>query len=67
MLTAGNKAIIDADRDGKQIHLFVKFSPEEYYYQGLFSLVDYTYENDKDETGKIRKELKFRLRRLKIN
>ena len=66
-LTAGNKAIVDADKDGKQIHLFVKFSPEEYFYQGLFSLVDYSYENDKDEAGTIRKELKFRLRRLAVS
>lgn len=65
-LTAGNKAIVDADKDGKQIHLFVKFSPEEYYYQGLFSLVDYSYENDKDEAGTIRKELKFRLKKLAV-
>lgn len=62
-LTLGNKAIVDAQKDGKKIHLFVKFSPQEYYYQGVFSLVDYTYENDKDETGNVRKEYKFRLRK----
>ena len=31
-MTLGNKAIVDAERDGKPIHLFVKFSPQEYYY-----------------------------------
>ena len=62
-MTLGNKAIVDAARDGKQIHLFVKFSPQEYYYQGVFSLVDYTYEDDKDESGNVRKEYKFRLRK----
>ncbi|MCD8117507.1 MAG: hypothetical protein LUE21_10420 [Oscillospiraceae bacterium] len=63
-MTKGNLAIRDAARDGKKIHLFVKFSPREYYYQGVFELVDYTYEDDKDENGNIRKEYKFRLRKL---
>jgi hypothetical protein len=62
-MTLGNKAIVDAERDGKTIHLFVKFSPQEYYYQGIFSLVNYTYEDDKDESGNVRKEYKFRLRK----
>ncbi|MGN1457844.1 MAG: hypothetical protein ACI4XP_07815 [Acutalibacteraceae bacterium] len=65
-MTLGNKAIVDAESDGKTIHLFVKFSPQEYYYQGVFSLVDYTYEDDKDESGNIRKEYKFRLRKKPI-
>lgn len=65
-LTLGNKAIVDAARDGKAIHLFVKFSPQEYYYQGIFSLVDYTYEDDKDESGNVRKEYKFRLRKKSV-
>ena len=65
-LTLGNKAIIDAECDGKAIHLFVKFSPQEYYYQGVFSLVDYTYEDDKDESGNVRKEYKFRLRKKSV-
>jgi hypothetical protein len=62
-MTLGNKAIVDAERNGKTIHLFVKFSPQEYYYQGIFSLVNYTYEDDKDESGNVRKEYKFRLRK----
>ena len=65
-MTLGNKAIVNAQSDGKEIHLFVKFSPQEYYYQGIFSLVDYTYEDDKDETGNVRKEYKFRLRKQSI-
>ena len=65
-MTLGNKAIVDAERDGKTIHLFVKFSPQEYYYQGIFSLVDYTYEDDKDESGNVRKEYKFRLRKKSV-
>lgn len=63
-MTSGNKAIVDAKVQGKQILLFVKFSPQEYYYQGIFSLVDYTYEDDKDESGNLRKEYKFRLRKM---
>lgn len=63
-MTKGNLAIRDASRNGKKIHLFVKFSPQEYYYQGIFELVDYTYEDEKDEDGNTRKEYKFRLRKV---
>ena len=63
-LTKGNLAIKNAAQDGKQIHLFVKFSPQEYYYQGIFELVDYTYEEEKDEGGNARKEYKFRLKKV---
>lgn len=63
-MTKGNLAIRDAAQNDKQIHLFVKFSPQEYYYQGIFELVDYTYEDDRDEDGSIRKEYKFRLRKV---
>lgn len=63
-LTRGNLAIKDAEKDNKDIHLFIKFSPQEYIYQGIVKLVDYSYEDDKDEDGNIRKEYKFRLRRI---
>ena len=63
-LTKGNAAIVNADRDGKKIHLFVKLSPQEYYYQGVFELVNYTHEDEEDEAGKLRKEYKFRLRKV---
>lgn len=63
-MTRGNLAIKSAASDEKEIHLFVKFSPEEYYYQGVFVLVDYTYEDDNDENGNSRKEYKFRLRKV---
>ena len=62
-MTKGNLAIKNAERDNKAIHLFVKFSPQEYYYQGVFTLVDYSYEDEQDETGNVRKEYKFRLRK----
>lgn len=65
-MSLGNKAIVDAENGEKKIHLFVKFSPQEYYYQGVFSLVDYTYEDDKDESGNMRKEYKFRLRKQSV-
>ena len=63
-MTKGNLAIKNASRDNKKIHLFVKFSAQEYYYQGEFKLVDYTYEDDKDEAGNTRKEYKFKLRKV---
>lgn len=65
-MTRGNKAIVDAVSDGKLIYLFVKLSPQEYYYQGIFALVDYTYADEKDETGNIRKEYKFKLRKQTV-
>ncbi len=63
-MTKGNSAIKNAALDGKNIHLFVKFSPQEYYYQGVFKLVDITCEDDKDEKGDTRKEYKFCLRKV---
>jgi hypothetical protein len=63
-MSSGNSAIVNASKEGKSIHLFVKFSPQEYYYQGQFDLVDYTYEDAEDEAGNIRKEYKFRLRKV---
>ena len=65
-MQSGNKAIVDAKNDKKAIHLFVKFSPKEYYYQGIFDLVDYGFEDEKDETGNMRKEYKFKLRKQQI-
>ncbi|MFT9076574.1 hypothetical protein [Ethanoligenens sp.] len=62
-MSSGNTAIVNAVEEGKDIHLFVKFSPQEYYYQSVFELVEYTYEDDLDENGNTRKEYKFRLRK----
>ncbi|MFR1372603.1 MAG: hypothetical protein ACLSA0_21210 [Eisenbergiella massiliensis] len=50
-MSKGNLAIKNAAMDGKEIHLFVKFSPKDYYYQGKFELVSYTYEDEKGENG----------------
>lgn len=63
-MTKGNLAINNAACDGKQIHLFVKFSPQEYYYQGIFELAGCTREDEKDENGISRKEYKFRLKKV---
>jgi 5-methylcytosine-specific restriction protein A len=54
-MTSGNRAILSAAEDRKAIHLFVKFSPQEYYYQGVFELADHTCEDDMDESRNIRK------------
>lgn len=59
-----NLAIREAMLNGKKIHLLVKPSPQEYYYQGVFALVDYKYENENDEAGSISKEYKFCLRKV---
>lgn len=64
-MTSRNRAIVDAATEGKVIHLFVKFSPKEYYYQGIFELTNYTYEDALDENGNTRKEYKFRLKKVK--
>lgn len=61
--TKGNKEILNASKNCKPIHLFVKFSSKEYIYQGIFNLVNYTFEDEEDELGHIRKEIKFRLRK----
>jgi hypothetical protein len=63
-MSSGNTAITNAADQRKDIHLFVKFSPQEYYYQGVFELVNYTYEDDLDENENIRKEYKFRLKKV---
>ncbi len=63
-MTSGNSAIVNAYDEGKEIHLFVKFSPKEYYYQGIFKLVDYAYDDENDELGNLRKEYKFRLKKV---
>lgn len=63
-MSKGNLAIKNAAMDGKEIHLFVKFSPKDYYYQGKFELVSYTYEDEKGENGCTRKEYKFRLKKV---
>ena len=62
-LTKGNLAIANAADDRKTIYLFVKFSPKEYYFQGKVTCVDYFSETEKDESGCIRKEYKFILRK----
>lgn len=62
-LTKGNLAIANAADDRKAIYLFVKFSPKEYYFQGKVTCVDYFSETEKDESGCIRKEYKFILRK----
>ena len=59
----GNLALRNAAIDGKDIHLLVKFSSKEYYYQGVFGLIDYKFETEKDAGGNPRKEIKFIIRR----
>ena len=60
-MEGGNLAIETAAEERKDIHLFVKISPVEYYYQGIFTLAEVTFEEGKDENGNSRMEYKFRL------
>lgn len=48
-MTRGNLSIKNAAADGKALHLFVKFSPREYYYQGVFEVVEENYVSEMDE------------------
>lgn len=63
-MTRGNLEIKNAALNGKKIHLLVNFAPKQYRYEGVYELEDYTYENDTDKAGKIRKEYKFRLKKV---
>lgn len=60
-MVGGNLAVKDAAAERKEIHLFVRFSPNEYYYQGVFELAGYVLEEGKGEDGNSRQEYKFRL------
>lgn len=64
VMARGNLAINNAAQDGKKMHLLVKFSPDEYFYQGEFKLENYKSKLDFGEDRKKRKEYKFRLRRV---
>lgn len=63
IMSAGNMAILNADRDGRVIHLLIKFSSKEYIYQGIFGLVKHYFKDEADANGRIRKEIKFVLER----
>ena len=63
-MVRGNLAITEAENNNKEIHLFIRESAQEYYYQGVFKLVEYTYEEDIGADGNVRMEYKFRLRRV---
>ena len=63
-MAKGNLAIVSAKEQGKKIYLFVKFDSTAYYFQGEMELVDYTLEDEKDSEGNLRKEYKFRLRKV---
>lgn len=64
VLNRGNAEIVNAASKGKKIYLFVKLCSNVYYYQGIFQLLNYTTEQDKDELGDYRREFKFHLQRV---
>ena len=56
----GNKAILEAKANGRDVHLFVRFKPTEYTYFGIVELVDQPYYADeRDKLGNMRKVIKF--------
>lgn len=63
-LIKGNKAIVDAAKNGKAIYLYVKFGPQEYYPQGIMKLLEYKVIKVPDKNGNIREELVFILDRI---
>ena len=63
-LTRGNKAIVESAEKGKTLHLFIKKSSKEYYYQGKFCYVIFNIEYEKDDKGNHRKVYKFRLKKI---
>ena len=63
VLNARNMAIVNSSNDNKKIILYVKFSPSEYYYQGVFKFIEYKYIND-ESSYPIRNVYQFRLRRV---
>lgn len=63
-LTRGNKAIVKSANDGRTLHLFIKKSSKEYYYQGKFCYVNRKIEDEKDDKGNLRKVYKFRLKKI---
>lgn len=64
VMKRGNLSLRDAKLGNKKILLYVKFSPQKYYYQGEFEVVDIFTEIEKDIDGKLRNEYKFRLRKV---
>ncbi len=63
-LTKGNKALAEASKNNKPIYLFIKFSSTEYYFQGRMFVKGYKLEDDNDADGNLRKEYKFKLKRV---
>ncbi len=63
-MTKGNLAIKNAARDGKKYTSSSSFLQGTIIYQGVFEMVDYIFEDEKDENGYTRKECKFRLRKV---
>ena len=63
-MTGGNAAIDNAENSEKKILLYVRLSPQEYYYQGIFKKVSKTTEAAPGADGKLRQEIKFRLKKV---
>ncbi len=69
--TARNKAMINAIHEHRPVRLLIfdysefrRINESLYYDQGLFQVMDYEYSTDYGENKKLRKEYKFRLKKL---
>ncbi|MGH7381604.1 MAG: HNH endonuclease [Candidatus Methylomirabilales bacterium] len=59
--TAGNKAIRDHSRDGKDLHLFEQVGDGQVCYLGCFICCSWNYRQAKDKSGKTRRAIIFHL------
>lgn len=64
-IRSGNKKLLNAEKDGTSVYLFVVFKPQQYTYYGLVELFgNYYFEKEKDVDEKERNVIRFPLRRL---
>ncbi|MBO4855909.1 MAG: hypothetical protein J5511_00855, partial [Bacilli bacterium] len=61
-ITFGNKRLVDAKQDNTDVHMFLVYKKNEFIYYGRVSLDEpYYFDNELDQSGHIRKVVKFPL------
>lgn len=62
---AQNKTLVIAEKEGIKVYLFESYKDNEYYYDGQVKLIGAPYQSEEtDINGKIRKVIKFPLKRI---
>lgn len=62
---AQNKTLVIAEKEGIKVYLFESYKDNEYYYDGQVKLISAPYQSEEtDINGKIRKVIKFPLKRI---